>query len=82
MPESKETLNRRKNRLLDFGDRLLRGLTGGKSLTGGLIEQSAFCHFHDFEMISMRGLQTMFLYRLCSAIIAHDDWQLGLDTWA
>ena len=40
MPKSKEALNRRKNRLLDFGDRLLRGLTGGKSLTGGLISQS------------------------------------------
>ena len=43
MPKSKETLNRRKIRLLDFGDRLLRGLTGGKSLTGGLIFQSAIC---------------------------------------
>ena len=41
MPKSKDTLNRRKNRLLDFGDRLLRGLTGRKSLTGGLISQSA-----------------------------------------
>ena len=40
MPKSKETLNRRFFRLLDFGDQLLWGLTGGKSSTGGLISQS------------------------------------------
>ena len=49
MPKSKEILNRIFFRLLDFGDRLLRGLTGAKSLTGGLIEQSesliSFCVF-------------------------------------
>ena len=43
MPKSKEILNRWKNRLLDFGHRLLRGSTGGKSSTGGLIEQSEIC---------------------------------------
>ena len=40
MRKFKETLNRRFFCLLDFGDRLLRGLTGGKSLTGGPIYKS------------------------------------------
>ena len=40
--KSKETFNKRKNIMLDFGDRLLRGLTGGKSLTSGIISQSVF----------------------------------------
>ena len=52
MPKSKETINRRFFCLLDFGDRLSRGLTSGKSLTGGLIYKSANTRLRSGRMLS------------------------------
>ena len=81
MPKSKEILNKRKNRLLDFGDRLLRRLTGGKSLTGGLIEQSGtFLFLFDGDGLVMASSITflhspaqlaLYLHCILGAIVRH-----------